>query len=115
MKSLKQIADYLIWTVVALLVGIGYMRILLGPLPSNDSYWGFGFLLKVFLIERGIQYGLVIGGIIALLFILLDIFYLKRKLEKGLKSVAIRFASLIAITVVIAIIHYVLEKVIDVI
>jgi len=115
MKILKQILVYLIWTVIALLIGIGYMRIILGAGPKEETYGYFTFLVELLYNYGLIHVGLIIGSIIALLFILLDIFYLKKKLESNLKSTSIRFITLLVITIVVGVIHYILEKVIDVI
>ncbi|MDH7447575.1 hypothetical protein [Aquimarina sp. 2201CG14-23] len=113
MKALKQILVYLIWTITALLLGIGYMRIVLGP--NKASTEGLWYLLHIFF-DLGLFYvGLVIGVVIAFLFILLDVFYLKKKLKNSIKSNVIRFGFLLVITVFVAVIHYVLEKVVDII
>ncbi len=114
MKTLKQISTYLIWTAIALLLGIVHMWIVLEP--NNESSSGliqvFGDLIYEFVL---IHIGLRIGSIIALLFILIDVFYLKRKLKNNTKSTIIRFLILLAIAVFVGITHYILEKVIDII
>ena len=115
MKKLKQILAYLIWIVLALLSGIGYMRIVLGP--NTDSSKGglfhvFGNLIYEFAL---VHVGLRIGGVIALLYILSDIFYLKKKLENNVKSTIIRFLFLLGIATVVGVTHYILEKVVDII
>ncbi|WP_103070128.1 hypothetical protein [Aquimarina sediminis] len=113
MKTLKQILTYLVWTAVSLILGIVYMRIVLGS--NNASSEGLWFLLHVFYNFGLLYIGAIIGGVTALLFILLDVFYLKKKLKNNIQATIIRFMFLIGITMVVAIIHYVLEKVIDVI
>ena len=113
MKTLKQILTYIMWIAVSLLLGISYMRIVLGP--NEVSSKGLSYLLHVFF-DFGLFYvGLIIGSIIALLFILLDVFYLKKKLTNTIKSTITRFLLLLVIAVIIGITHYMLEKVIDVI
>ena len=89
------------------------MRIVLGPIEMPSE--GFGFLLSVFYVHGLFYVGLIIGSIIAFLFILLDIFYLKKKLKHHSKKTSIRFILILVITACVSIIHYVLEKVIDVI
>ncbi|WP_109098208.1 hypothetical protein [Aquimarina sp. AU58] len=113
MKALKQVLTYLIWIAVSLILGIVYMRILLGPnKASSDGLW---YLLHIFYNLGLLHIGASIGGVIALLFILLDVFYLKKKLKNNIKATITRFMFLIGITMVVAVIHYVLEKVVDVI
>ena len=46
---------------------------------------------------------------------LTDILYLRKKLINNKNAKAIRFATIIGITSIVTIIHYILEKVIDVI
>jgi len=111
-NTLKQIVAYLIWIGIALLMGVCHMFILLGP---REPSTGFFRVLNDILYYLGLILGLKIGGIIALLFIILDIFYLKKKLKSNMKSTIIRFFILVIIAVVVGITHYVLEKVIDVI
>ena len=113
MKILKQILAYITWIMVSLLLGIGYMRIVLGP--NNTSNEGISYLLYM-LYNWGLLYvGLIIGFVIAFLFILLDVVYLKKKLKKTVKSIITRLVVLLVITVIVGGIHYILEKVIDII
>ncbi len=112
MKTLKQILAYLIWIVVSLLLGIGYMRILLGP---RGNFKGFWRLLDLFYDIGLICIGGIAGLVISFLFILVDLFYLKKKLKTSVRATLTRFLILIGITVVVAGIHYILEKVIDII
>ncbi len=113
MKILKQILIYLIWLIIAILIGIGYMHILLGPnkIPSE----GLWYVLHVLFDFGLICIGLGIGGVIAVLFILLDIVYLKKKLKNNVKATLTRFMFLLGIAVVVGGVYYILEKVIDVI
>lgn len=113
MKHLKQLLIYLIWTILALLLGIMYMRFVLG---ANDvPKEGGGYLFYLFYNWGLVNVGLIVGLVIAVLFILFYVFYLKEKLNKYKHRWAIRFVLLLAISIIVAIIHYVLEKVIDVI
>lgn len=113
MKILKQLLVYLVWIIISLLGGIGYMRMVLGPKPepSNGIMRIFDWVYGAALFEVGSM----IGGIIALLFILLDIFYLKKKLKNNRNSILIRLLSIIIIIVLVGTTHFILEKVIDVI
>lgn len=114
MKILKQSFTYLIWIVLALLSGIGYMWILLGP--NDQSSTGLIQVIGDLIYNYALVYvGLRGGSVIALLFIFIDIFYLKKKLKNNIKSTIIRFFILLGIAILVGSIHYIIEKVIDII
>lgn len=113
MRILKYILAYLFWTLLSLFIGIGYMRLVLGANTVSEE--GLGYLLHLFYDIGMIQVGLWVGSAIALCFVLLDIFYLRKKLKNNPKRTVIRLAVLLMITVLVAIVHYLLEKIIDVI
>lgn len=113
MQTLKHLLSYLVWIILSLLLGIGYMRFVLGPNTVSEE--GLGYLLHLFYDIGMIQVGLWIGGTIAICFVLLDVFYLRKKLKDNPKKMVIRLVVLLMITVLVAIVHYLLEKVIDVI
>ncbi|SIS42467.1 hypothetical protein SAMN05421766_101848 [Zobellia uliginosa] len=113
MRILKYILAYLFWTLLSLFIGIGYMRLVLGANTVSEE--GLGYLLHLFYDIGMIQVGLWVGSAIALCFVLLDIFYLRKKLKNNPKRTVIRLAVLLMITVLVSIVHYLLEKVIDVI
>lgn len=89
------------------------MRIILGA--NTVSKEGIGYLWYLFYNWGLVHIGLLIGFVIAFLFILFDVLYLKKKLENIQKPTMIRFGILLIITIIVAFIHYLLEKVIDVI
>ncbi len=91
------------------------MRLVLGEIPKEESYNGFGFFLNLFYHYGLVCVGLIIGVIIALLFIITDVFILKKKLVGNSKQTQIRILVLLLIAFIVFIIHYFLEKVIDVI
>ena len=113
MTILKQIINYFIWSLIAFLSAFVYVRIILGPKTESSS--AFMVMFGWFYEYAFIYIGLIIGSIIFLLFILIDIFYLKKKLKTGISSLFIRFFIIIFITVFVGSMHYILEKVIDVI
>ena len=113
MRILKHILAYLFWTLLSLFIGIGYMRLVLGT--NTVSKEGLGYLLHLFYDIGMIQVGLWVGSAIALCFVLLDVFYLRKKLKNKTKRTVIRLAVLLIITVLVVLIHYILEKVIDII
>lgn len=109
----KKIAEYFFWTITALLLGIGYMRLLLGADPEVTNLLSFIFsMIRLW----GIFYvGLVIGAIAAGLFILLDIFYLKKKCQSLKHRLIMRVFTMLFIFTVVSTLHYLLEKPLDVI
>jgi len=114
MNTFKQLVAYLIWTVLALLLGIGNMWVLLGSNKKSSSEFlnTFGDLFYEFAL---VHIGLRVGVIIGLLFIITDVFYLRKKLGNNIKPTISRFLFLIGIAIVVGAIHYTLEKIINVI
>lgn len=115
MRIVKHLLTYLFWTMLSLLMGIVYMRLLLGDIAQDESIGGFGYLLKVFYLHGLFFIGLPFGAVIALLFIATDWFFLSKKRKPKVNRTLMRIALLLTITVFVAIVHYVLEVVIDVI
>lgn len=113
MRIFKNISAYLFWTLLSLFIGIGYMRLVLGTNTVSEE--GLGYLLHLFYDIGMIQVGLWVGSAIAICFVLLDVLYLRKKLKNNPKKAVLRLAVLLSITVLVAIVHYLLEKVIDVI
>lgn len=113
MRILKHILAYLFWILLSLFIGIGYMRLLLGVNTVSEE--GLWYLLHLFFEIGMIQVGLWVGAAIAICFVLLDVFYLRKKLKNNPKKMVIRLVALLTITVLVVIVHYLLEKVIDVI
>ncbi len=113
--KLNQNLTYLIWTAVAILISFGYVRMLIGPAPDEETFGGFWFIAQVFYGYGLLYVGLAIGGIVALLFILIDIFYLKKRLKDRPRRTIIRLLVIVLITIIVAIVHYIFEKVIDII
>ena len=105
--------SYIPWTIVSLLSGIAYMHLLLGPNPVPAK--GLWIPVRMFMNMGMLRVGLILGSVLALAFILADVFYLKQKLGHGLQATALRVLCFIGIGVCVATVHYVLEKVIDVI
>ncbi|WP_233861342.1 hypothetical protein [Tenacibaculum piscium] len=114
MKLVYQIRDYFFWVILSLLSGIGYMRIVLGAKPKSSSIGilnVFDWIYDVVLFHVGLS----IGSIIALLYVILDVFYLKKKFKNKVKLTRIRFLFFSIIVIIVGVIHHVLEKIIDVI
>lgn len=89
------------------------MRIILGAKPESTE--GFMIVFDLIYQHAFLYIGLVVGSIIALLFILIDIFYLQNRLDNTARSTIIRLLTLIGIAMLVGITHYVLEKVVDII
>ena len=105
--------SYLPWTIVSLVSGIAYMRLLLGPNPVPEKgVWG---IVHMFFKVGMLRVGLTLGAVLALVFILADVFYLKQKLGHGLQATAIRILCFIGIGIIVAVVHYILEEVFDMI
>lgn len=109
----KRILNYLGWLVVAILLGFLYMRIVLGPSLKSDSN-GLTFLNGIhdFVL---LYVGVIIGCIIAALFILLDAFYLHTKLRNNKKIMLIRFCIITILAIIVGATHYFLEEIANVI
>ncbi len=110
---LKRVLEYVLWALAAQLLGIGYMYLVLGSVPDDTTLISFIFS-KIYFIGL-VQVGGTIGAILAVIFILFDLFYLKRKWPPSKSLFGIRFLSMLVILLVIGIIHYLLEKTFDVI
>lgn len=109
---MKQVLNYACWVLLSFLIGIGYVRIIVGAKSKKLD----GIFIYDLLYDFTYLYAVpVIGGIIAMLFIIIDYFYLKRKFKSTQASTMIRFLLLLIIVIGVGIIHYFLEKVIDII
>ncbi|WP_319381730.1 hypothetical protein [Thiomicrorhabdus sp.] len=110
---LKRIFEYVLWTIAALLLGIGYMYLILGPAPEETSLVSFTTSKLYFF---GMLYvGSIIGAILAVLFILFDVFYLKRKWQQSKHLFLKRVISMLFLLAGVGVLHYLLEKTFDVI
>lgn len=113
MRIFKNIVTYLFWIVVSILIALVYAQCIINPnAVSEDGFW---YLLHLFFKIGMLQMALYIGLIIAFCFILIDVFYLKKNLKYKLKLNKYRVIALFVITVFVIIVHYILEKIIDVI
>jgi Mg/Co/Ni transporter MgtE len=87
------------------------MRIVLGPAPKSSELAIFKWTYSMAIL----YIGSIIGCIVALLYILMNIFYLKKKLIDNSNSMFIRLLVILLIAIVVGSTHYILEKVIDII
>ena len=113
----KLILEYTLWTVTALILGICYMYLLSymisGPTPEETSILSFIYSKMHFF---GVFFvGGIIGAILAILFILFDLLYLKKKCNLSNYMFLKRVVSMFLILVILALLHYFLEKTLDII
>lgn len=113
MRNLKQILHYILWSILSFVLALGYMRVILGPNPESDS--SFAPFYDWLYLHVILQIGAIVGGIIAFIYIFLDLILLRKKLKYRKRSILIRLMILIAITFSVGCLHYFLEKVVDVI
>ena len=112
-KKLKKVLGYLPWILLSYIIAFVYMSLLTGRLWGNVT--GIDVLLDRFFFFGMLPIVMAIGTIIALLFILTDIFYIKTKLAALPNKIAVRFSYILLITFIVFFCHYYLEKVIDII
>lgn len=112
-KRTKTIWEYALWTMAALLLGMGYMYVVLGPPPEPTNIWNF-FFGKVYLFGL-VRVGLAIGSIVAILFILFSVFLINKKWASSKNKFVVQTAALLLIMVLVAMLHYLLEKNMDLI
>ena len=96
MKVLKAVFAYLIWILIALILGVAYMRILLGENNfAKESVAGHFYTIFY---HWGLFYvGVSIGIITAFLFIISDILLVKKKLNNKSKLTSTRLGVLLTI------------------
>ncbi len=111
MKALSQITTYTIWAIISLVFGIVYAYLRLAPFKASNE--GVGYLLARFYYWGVLHIGFAIGATTAVLFILADIFFLKRILKNQSDTRIARFGVFLGTFVLVIMAHYVLEKVID--
>lgn len=117
-KFLTLALSYLPWIFLSLASGLTYLRLLAGPNPVPKK--GLWYIMHMFIKISYLRLGVCMGGVIALIFIVTDIYFIKPKIGTSLnistwQATALRILCLLAITIIVAVVHYVLEKVIDVI
>ena len=108
MKSLKSLKTNNIWFCLSIVLGIVYMRLIIGPYNSATAdFWN---------VSSNISYknafifgGIKVGLLIAILYFLVYKIYLKRL------SIGAQFLGLLVNTLFVGLAHYILEKVINVI
>ncbi len=113
MRALKLLRNYIPWFVFALIIGIGYMFLLLKPHQTIDS--DFGFIQEVFLGYGTVGIGALIGVFIALLFILIDRKIIKTQQLSRTSIITKRVLLIVLVVTIVIALHYILEKWLDLI
>lgn len=110
MKFIKIIIKYLIWFVLSILSGMGWMRIELGkPIESTGLFSIFSWLHEYIIIWIG-----GFNGLISFIpFILIDICFVKRMIESKLHQNTIRILTVVILSAIVTSIHYILEFILD--
>lgn len=109
----KVIFHYVLWTLAALILGVGYMWMILGPAPEETDL--LSFLFSRLQLWGLMHIGLAIGAIVAALFILFDSLYLKKKCAPSSPKFSVRAIALFLIFLLVGAVHYLLEKPLDLI
>ncbi|MEB2777372.1 hypothetical protein SYJ56_18805 [Algoriphagus sp. D3-2-R+10] len=105
--------EYTLWFIASVTLGIYYMYLILGPPLEPDSLITIvGNEIYFFALTR---VGFIIGSIVFILFLLVDTTLLKSHLKSFLPQLPVRIVSLLALTVMVGMIHYLLEKTLDLI
>lgn len=106
MKVITTITKYLIWLLLSIFSGMGWMRIELGK-----SIEATGFLAVLNGLDKSIiiWIGGFIGSISFIPFVLIDLFYIQRKIGTKLNQNITKIFSVFILTGIAALIHYVLE------
>ncbi len=107
---IKEILFHLLWVLLALVLGFSHMFLILGPKKetANGIMHFFDIIHDLALIHNG----LIIGSIIAVIFTLINLIFLK---QLQYYAFFIRLGMLIAIAAIVGVIHYSLEKIVDII
>ncbi len=98
-KIIKQILSYSIWGMIAALLSLVFMKFVL---EKENS----GFIEEL----RALHITTAIASITILLYIILDISYLKKKLNNSLQAISIRFIWLLIITITMGANYQVLDR-----
>lgn len=107
MKLFNQILHYTIFSLIAILLGICSILLLSGGffMFSGKQWWQV--ILNRFYQIGMLQVGFYMGCITSVLYVLLDILYLRVKLKSSNTNI-IRFLYLLGITLLLSLLYYVL-------
>ena len=112
-KHIKSIANYFIWLLICLIIGMIGMWIHLGcPIGNGERNFlsSFGRSLQYYII---IVIGNIRGVCAFVFFLLIDIKHITVQDLTKLKRFLYRFLSILSITFLVAIVHHLLEYQLD--
>ncbi|PZX93698.1 hypothetical protein DOS84_09850 [Flavobacterium aquariorum] len=110
MKILATIIKYLIWLLISVFSGMGWMRIELGkPTRATNFFTIFNGLDESIII----WIGEFIGLISFIPFILIDLYYIKRNIEIKRNQNIVRIFAILIISAIVTLIHYALEFILN--
>lgn len=106
MKVITTIIKYLIWLLLSIFSGMGWMRIELGKPIIATGFFSILNGLDEFII---VWIGGFIGVISFIPFVLIDICYIKIKIQTKLNQNIIRVFTILVLSAIVTLIHYALE------
>ncbi|SFW56265.1 hypothetical protein [Cellulophaga fucicola] len=102
MKIVKLILGYILWAILICLSSLGLVRLWIGPKKIAVTFleqlmdWGYGLTLMID--------SALIASITTVLFILLDVFILRKKLKPNHKPIGIKLILALVLTAVVGVI-----------
>ena len=105
--------EYALWLVIAFLLVLSYIYLLLGPVPKTTGLWDFVFYKLYFF--GLLRLGLIIGCLVSGIFIMTDVYFLGSKELSSRRKIVLRTLLLLVILMLVAGLHYLLEKVFNLI
>ena len=106
MKVITTIIKYLIWLLLSIFSGMGWMRIELGKPIIATGFFSILNGLDEFII---VWIGGFIGVISFIPFVLIDICYIKIKIQTKLNQNIMRIFAILVLSAIVTLIHYILE------
>ncbi|WP_442846135.1 hypothetical protein [Leeuwenhoekiella sp. H156] len=110
---IRIVFEYALWLVIAFLLALSYIYLLLGPIPKTTGLWDFVFYKLYFF--GLLRLGLIIGCLVSGIFIMTDVYFLGSKELSSRRKIVLRILLLLVILTLVAGLHYLLEKVFNLI
>ncbi|WBU90671.1 hypothetical protein [Cellulophaga omnivescoria] len=106
MKILKLIIGYILWVIPIYLCSLGIVRLWMGPQEVGSTFleqlmaWGYGLTLMMD--------SVLIAALTIVTFIILDLFYLKKR-SNQIQPIIFKLISALALTIVVAVLFLCVE------
>ena len=110
---IRIVFEYALWLVIAFLLALSYIYLLLGPVPKITGVWDFVFYKLYFF--GLLRLGLIIGCLVSGIFIMTNVYFLGSKELSSRRKIVLRMLLLLVILMLVAGLHYLLEKVFNLI